>query len=413
MKRTVEVPERWRFVELGDISEEIYYGLTAKASEKNSGVKILRTTDIKDYSVNFDNLPFCEITEKRNNLYKYFLRKGDLIVARAGTVGVSVLIEKDFSDTIFGSYLIKIRPNSEVISKFLHYFCQSNKYWLHLRGAQGSTLKNINLPLLKSLRILVPPLTEQKKIAEILSTVDRAIGKVDEAIEKTLRLKKGFMQELLTRGIGHSEFKKTKVGVVPKEWRIAELSQIGDIITGTTPSTSVKKFWGEGFPFITPSDFTGDKYVIKTERTVTKEGAEIGRIIPKDSVLVVCIASVGETAMSSEKSITNQQINSIVCNIRSNSHYLYYAMSFYKKRLKRWAGITTSPIIKKSFFRLFPLPLPPLPEQQKIAEILGTVDKRLEALKNRKEKLKKLKKGLMDDLLTGRVRVVPLIERQV
>ena len=269
----------------------------------------------------------------------------------------------------------------------------------------GSTRKKLNQEQMKEIKISLPPLQGQKIIAEILSTVDQAIEKVDEAIEKTQRLKKGLMQELLTKGIGHNEFQETKVGRVPKEWQIAELSKIGDIVTGTTPSTSIKKFWGEGLPFITPSDFSGNKYVIKTGRTVTKEGAEIGRINPRNSVLVVCIASVGEVAMSSEESITNQQINSIVCNIRSNSHYVYYAMSFNKKRLKRWAGITTSPIIKKSFFGIFPLPLPPLPEQQKIAEILGTVDKRLGGLRNRKEKLEKLKKGLMDDLLTGRKRV--------
>ena len=82
-----KVPEDWEIVKLGDekINDGIYYGITAKATEKNTGIRMLRTTDIKNYSVDWDNIPLCEVTEKRNNLNKYFLKKCELIVARAGT----------------------------------------------------------------------------------------------------------------------------------------------------------------------------------------------------------------------------------------------------------------------------------------------------------------------------------------
>ena len=173
-------------------------------------------------------------------------------------------------------------------------------------------------------------------------------------------------------------FKETKIGRIPKEWKAVELSQIGNIVTGTTPSTKVEEYWGKGFPFVTPTDFSEKKYVDQTERMVTNQGAETARLIPKDSVMVVCIASVGEVAMASAECITNQQINTIVCNQGTYCHFVYYAMVFSKTRLKRWAGITTSPIIKKSLFEKFPLPLPPLPEQKKIADILSTVDQAIE-----------------------------------
>ena len=193
-----KIPKEWEIVRLGDISDKIYYGITAKATEKNTGIRMLRTTDIKNYSANWSNLPFCEITEKRNDLGKYLLKKGDLIVARAGTVGVSVLVERDFNDTIFGSYLIKIKPKPEANSKFLHYFFQSHTFWRHLLGAQGSTMKNINLPLLKSLQLSLPPLPEQQKIAEILSTVDKRLELLKKKKEKLERIKKGLMHDLLT-----------------------------------------------------------------------------------------------------------------------------------------------------------------------------------------------------------------------
>lgn len=197
-----------------------------------------------------------------------------------------------------------------------------------------------------------------------------------------------------------NDFKQTESGTIPKEREVVKVRDVGEIITGTTPSTKVKEYWGEGYPFVTPTDFSDNKYVTKTERQVTQQGANRGRLIPKDSIMVTCIASVGEVSMAAKECITNQQINTIVCNKKTNPYYIYYIMAFKKNELRRWAGITTSPIIKKSLFEEFPLPLPPLPEQCKIAEILGTVDEAIEKVERAIEKTRRLKKGLMQELLT-------------
>jgi type I restriction enzyme S subunit len=195
-----KIPKEWEVVKLGDkkITEDIFYGITAKAVEKDTGLRMLRTTDIKNYSVDWNNLPFCEITEKRNAIGKYLLKKGDLIVARAGTVGISVLVEKDFDNIIFGSYLIKVKLKSNVDPKFIHYFFQSSLYWRHLQKAQGSTMKNINLPLLSSLQIPLPPIPEQRAIAQILSTINKKLELERKRKEKLEKIKKGLMNDLLT-----------------------------------------------------------------------------------------------------------------------------------------------------------------------------------------------------------------------
>lgn len=193
---------------------------------------------------------------------------------------------------------------------------------------------------------------------------------------------------------------QNKTGETAKEWKIVNLREIGEIVTGTTPSTTIDTYWGEGYPFVTPTDFVENKHVLRTERTVTKLGAEKGRIIPKNSVMVVCIASVGEVAMASIDCITNQQINSIVCKSGINPHFLYYAMLFNRPILKRWAGITTSPIIKKSFFEKFPISLPSLPEQDKIAEILSVVDSAIELTDRKLEKTVRIKKSVLQKLMT-------------
>jgi type I restriction enzyme S subunit len=198
-----EIPKDWKLVKLSNIVEDIYYGITAKAVEHKTGLKILRTTDIKDYNVDWDSLPFCEITEKRGNIQRFLLKKGDIIIARAGTTGVCVLVEKDFEDVIFGSYLIKIRLNKNVYPRFIYYFCQSHSYWNQITSGQaGSTIKNINIPLLKSLNVPLPSsVKEQTAITEILSTVDKAIELYRREKERLLRLKRGLMSVLLTGSV--------------------------------------------------------------------------------------------------------------------------------------------------------------------------------------------------------------------
>ena len=194
-----KIPEDWEFARLENITTDIYYGITAKAVAQRTNLRILRTTDIKEYHVDWTGLPFCKITEKRSKLDKYFVRRGDLIVARAGTTGVSVLVEKDLNDVIFGSYLIKIRLKDGFFPKFIYYFFQSRYYWNHIISSQaGSTLKNISLPVLRSLRIPLPPLLEQKAIAHILSTVDERLEIEMERKEKLERIKKALMDLLLT-----------------------------------------------------------------------------------------------------------------------------------------------------------------------------------------------------------------------
>ncbi|WP_456416132.1 restriction endonuclease subunit S [Methanocaldococcus sp.] len=193
-----EVPEDWRVVRLGDIAEKMYYGITAKAVDYDTGLKMVRTTDIINYKVDWENLPFCEITDNRKDFSKYLIKKDDILISRAGTVGISVLSERDYNNVIFGSYLIKLQLKPKAFPKYVHYFLQSEHYWKHIGKAQGSTLKNINLPLLKSLIIPLPPIEEQKAIAEILSKIDKVIQLKKEKKEKLQKIKKYFMDNLLT-----------------------------------------------------------------------------------------------------------------------------------------------------------------------------------------------------------------------
>lgn len=409
-----KIPKDWEAVKLSDIAEDIYYGITAKAVENTTELRMLRTTDIKDYNVNWNALPFCEITEKRSKVQQFLLKQGDLIIARAGTTGVSVLVDKDLENVIFGSYLIKIRLSEKAFPKFIHYFCQSRFYWKHITSSQaGSTLKNISLPILKSLNVPLPPFAEQQKIAEILSIVDEAIQKTNEVIAKTERLKKGLMQELLTRGIGHKEFKDTEIGRIPKEWEVVKVDRLFDLYKGTTPSTKIKEYWNGTIPFVTPTDITkindsNEIYLEGTETYITEKGliSKGLKIVPRNSLLFTSRATIGYLAINNTEVTINQGIISLIpkdSNI--DVTFFYYSLQKLKTLFESLAGGSTYKEISMSTFSNVSVPLPSLSEQQKIAETLLKVDKKLKIERNEKAKLERIKQGLMDLLLTGKIRV--------
>lgn len=264
--------------------------------------------------------------------------------------------------------------------------------------------------LVYALKLPCPPFPEQKKIAEVLSTVDQAIEKVGEAIEKTQRLKKGLMQELLTKGIGHKEFKITKMGKMPREWTMAVLSNIAKVryglgqppnvdINGTPMirATNIKngRIYREGLIYINPKDVPAERnaYLHEGDIIVVRSGAYTGDI--------GLITKEWEGAVAGYDLILSPQ-GSV------NSEFLaYYLLSPVIQR-RYFLGLkvrSAQPHLNSSQVEKAPISLPPLSEQEEIAEILSSADKRIELLRKRKEGLEKLKKGLMEDLLMGRKRV--------
>jgi len=380
-----KIPKEWEVVRLGEIfSLEYGKGLTEKERE-NGEYPVYGSNGVVGYHS------------------QYIVKGPGIIVGRKGTIGAITWSNRNFWPIDTTYYILLKKPETDL--KWLFYKLSSLKL-AKLNMATGTP--GLNRDLVYKLQIPLPPLPEQQKIAEILSTVDQAIEKVDDSIAKTERLKKGLMQELLTKGIGHKEFKNTEIGGIPKEWEVVRIKDIGEVFTGKTPSTSKDSYWNGDIPFITPEDMTGEKYVYRTNRYVSFEGAnQSGKILPPNTVLVVCIGStVGKVALTHKESVTNQQINSVLCKEKVDHDCVYYAISHRSYMLKNYSGVAAVPIVKKSLFEEFKIPLPQkITEQQKIAEILSTVDKRLELLRNKKEKMEGIKKGLMNDLLTGKRRV--------
>ncbi|WP_296207606.1 restriction endonuclease subunit S [Psychrobacter sp. UBA3480] len=184
------------------------------------------------------------------------------------------------------------------------------------------------------------------------------------------------------------------------DWNTYTLSQVGSIVTGNTPSTKNNAFWIGEIPFYSPADFNGSVYCENTERTVSEEALIYGRLIPKNSIMVTCIGSIGKMSISEKSGLTNQQINSLVPFENFEFKYIYYLILNNIEKFKNLAPQTTIPILNKSEFGRFAFKFHKLPEQKKIATILQSIDKNIEKTEALIAKYQLIKAGLMQDLFT-------------
>jgi type I restriction enzyme S subunit len=282
----------------------------------------------------------------------------------------------------------------------------------------GSTRPKLTQEDMRMIPLPLPSLLEQQKIAEILSTVDDAIQKTNEIIAKTERLKKGLMHELLTKGIGHKEFKDTEIGRIPKDWEVVKLGEITTKIKDIDHKMPRKQ--KTGIPFISikcmlkypdlnfyldPND-PDLEFISKKdyEYHVQRFNVEMNDIIYSR------FGSIGNAKLvtTEQHFIASYSIVLIKPNIHKvNPTFLTCVLN--SEIVKKQAKIATKGATNRNLhledIQNLRLPLPKPFEQQKIAEILSTVDKKLEAERNEKARLERIKQGLMDLLLTGKVRV--------
>jgi type I restriction enzyme S subunit len=205
---------------------------------------------------------------------------------------------------------------------------------------------------------------------------------------------------------GPNGLKRVKqVGWMPKDWKVEQIGEFGDIVTGTTPKTSKPQYYDGPYPFVSPGDMGEEMYLRDTEKTLTKAGFNEARPIPAGSVLFVCIgSSIGKVAITTEPVATNQQINAVVPNEEYESEYLYYMLRYHAERIHVLAGVQAVPSINKSTFKGESLPVPPQEERTAIVNRLSTWDRAVEQVNALIEKKQERLHGLRQRLLTGEER---------
>ena len=394
------IPEDWEVKKIGDIKSG---SSPSKFNLSEQGEYPFFKVDDMNYGFKYLNNSKLYFDSYDNNLMKL----GMIVFPKRGasifTNKILILNKDGYFDTNLMGLICKKGVNNE----FLYYFLYN--YELS-KIADTSSIPQINNKHIEPLKIQLPPLKEQEKIAEILSTIDSQIEDTEKLIEKSKELKKGLMQKLLTKGIGHSEFKKTEVGEIPVEWEVKSISSVSNTMSGGTPNRSKKHYYIDGNISWVKTGELGAKYIHDTEEKITELAINesSAKLVPSYSVIIAMYgATIGKLSININEVTTNQACCSIICDKDILSYeYLYYYLDFNKDKLIALGAGGAQPNISQQIIRDFKITVPNVNEQEIIIQILSAIDNKVEKEQNKKQKLEELKKGLMQQLLTGKIRTV-------
>ncbi|WP_154447910.1 restriction endonuclease subunit S [Helicobacter pylori] len=374
------LPLNWQRVRLGDICEIV----------KGQQINKISLNNTDKYPVINGGIDFLGYTNKFN------VSKNTIAISEGGTCGYVRFMTSNFWSGWHNYSLQKI--SNKVNNLCLYHILKSYEKDIMKLGV-GSGLKNIQLKALKDFEIPLPPLNEQSAIANILSGLDRYLCALDALVLKKEGVKKALSFELLNQRKRLKDFNQA--------WQKVKVKDFGIIITSSTPLTQISEYWNGTISWITPTDINDNKDIFNSERKITQKGLNTIRMIPKNSVLVTCIASIGKNAILRVNGACNQQINAIIPNKDFNADFIYYLMENNKQYLLGKAGVTATYIISKQVFEEIDFFVPKdLNEQSAIANILSDLDNEIISLKNKKRQFENIKKALNHDLMSAKIRVL-------
>ena len=376
MSEFKNLPSGWKVVKLGEIGKVIN-GLTYSPDNvSNNGLLVLRSSNINNNSIVLNN---DDVYVKGISKFNKTLENDILICVRNGSknlIGKSALITEKYKDLAFGAFMAIFRSNYNL---FLIHIFKTNTFFKQVKNDLGATINSINNSNLLNFKIPLPPLEEQEKIAEILSTWDEAINLTINLIESKKQFKKALMQNLLTAKIRFPQFKD--------EWLIVKLEEVSEIYQPQTISQS--ELTDSGF------DVYGANGIIGKYSSYNHEF---------EQVVITCRGNTcGAVNFTKPKSwITG---NAMVINLDNSTKaiktFIYYLLS--NTNFQYLISGSGQPQITSNI-RYHKIKLPNLDEQQKIAEVLTACDDEINLLNSKLENLKKQKQGLMQKLLSGKVR---------
>ena len=334
------------------------------------------------------------------------LVQGDLLICRLADPAGRACVLPDIGEAkVITSVDVTIfRPPPDVAERVFLCNVFSTPEWFRAVADRsgGTTHKRISRGALGRIPVTLPPIEEQRAIAAALSDVDALLAGLDRLIAKKRDLKQAAMQQLLTG--------QTRLPGFRGEWEVKRLGELTDIVSGGTPRTNEPSYWNGGIKWCTPTDIThsAGKYLTETERTISRDGLNSSgaRLLPVGALLLCSRATIGELKIAGTPICTNQGFKSLVCRPRVSNEFLYYKLLTMKQQMvERAFGSTFLEISTRNVSSL-EVATPPHDEQTAIAAILSDMDAELTAHEARRDKTHALKQGMMQELLTGRTRLV-------
>ncbi|WP_338842322.1 restriction endonuclease subunit S [Clostridium perfringens] len=399
-----EIPNEWSVKKLKDIGYSVI-GLTYSPDdlvEKENGILVLRSSNIKNSRISYDDNKYVNkvISEKQ------IVKKDDILIcSRNGSkelIGKCAIIDEEAEGSSFGAFMTVFRSD---YNKYLFHVFNSYLFKRQIYNNIGATINQITTDNLNNFKVIIPTNDEQEKISLILSTVDEQIDNTEKLIQKNQELKRGLMQQLLTKGIGHTEFKETELGEIPKEWKVQKFKDISKVSQGLQIAIEerFREFKQGRLPYIT-IQYINDKSNSDNEYFIENYNENV--VCYKSDILMTRTGNTGIVITNEYGVFHNNFFKVDFDRTKLNKDFLVYYLNtpFIQNLIIRYAGTTTIPDLKHNDFYKLPVLVPKIEEQKKIALILSAMDENIAKYKDKKEKLKILKNGLMQKLLSGEIR---------
>ena len=411
-----KIPKKWEAKATEDLFT-IETGTTPSTAQetywKNGTVNWLTPTDLSKVNgklrIKGSERRITEKALKETNLT--LMPKGSIILSTRAPVGYVATLEEEATFNQGCKGLIPRRSN-ELFPEFYTYYL-SNKQKVLQNLSCGSTFLELSKNRLEKFSMPFFPIPEQRAIVGVLGVVDSALEYADQIIAKCERLKRGLMQQLLTHGIGHTEYKQTPIGKLPEEWETAELAKVSQevIIGNVNPATPFYTTAEKGIPYFRSQNVRENNLT----PTTTYVKGEFNQIHPKsvlreNDVLTVQTGFIGTSCLVPKRYEGSNCHSLLITRTKpqelSPQFLCYFLNSDVGKKdiMKHNAGWGRAHLLLEDF-RKAEIPIPPLAEQLKIADILSTAYKKIALERSEKTKLEQIKAGLMDLLLTGKVRI--------
>ncbi len=374
---------------------------------------------------------------KYSNKNIFPLKKDDITIVMSDIPNGKALAKCFFIDQenkyTLNQRIGRITSNDDTDNKYLFYKLNRNKYYLAFDSGTGQT--NIKRQEILDCPVVLPPTkAEQTAIATALSDMDSLIEGLEKLLVKKQNIKQGAMQELLTgrkrivngklsmvnekensQFITHISplkkgYKQTEVGVIPEDWEVKKLGDIADIQRGASPRPIDSPLWfdkNSGIGWLRISDVSkSNKYLYQTVQSLSKEGIANSRFVKKNSLIMSICATVGRPIVS-KKDVCIHDGFVVFRNLSTEEEYLYYTLEDIEKNWSKSGQTGSQMNLNTSLINSTKIPLPPTKaEQTAIAQILSDMDTEIEQLETQLSKYKMLKTGMMQELLTGKKRLI-------
>ena len=311
-----------------------------------------------------DQMHFSEAEQTRLEL-----RANDLLVCEGGSIGRTALWNNEVDGCLYQNHLHRLRAKEEKAHP------QFGVYWLwyafdvaklYFGRGNVTTIPNLSQSKLAELPMALPPLAEQKKIAQILSTVQRAIEAQERIIQTTIELKKALMHKLFTEGLRNEAQKQTEIGPVPESWEVVELGSVAKIERGkfSHRPRNEPRFYGGEYPFVQTGDVSNcDGHIRSYTQSLNEDGRAISKMFPAGTILITIAANIGFTGILDFDSACPDSLIGITPNDNVHAEFLNYYLITQQPEMDRLAPKGTQKNINIQFIKPWPVPLPSVEEQ--------------------------------------------------